>query len=222
MVNIHSSRKDALSSQRDQLYFMAIKDALKAKAQAWEVIYPPASLIFNAFNLTPLDDVKVVILGQDPYHGAWQAQWLSFSVPEWVRQPPSLQNIYKEIVEEFGWKAPVSGNLEHRATQWVLLLNSFLTVTANKPWSHQGIGWEQFTDFVIKTISDKKEHVVFMLRWKFAQWKERLIDTARHCVLTSPHPSPFSAHKGFFGNGHFKTANEYLEFHGKEGIQWIK
>jgi uracil-DNA glycosylase len=143
-------------------------------------------------------------------------------VPDGVKIPPSLRNIYKEIISEYKWESPTSWNLEHRATQWVLLLNAFLSVTASQPGSHQWIGWEQFTDHVIKTISDQKEHIVFLLRWKFAQGKEWLIDAQKHCILTSSHPSPFSAYRGFLGNGHFKTANEYLEFHGKQGIHWLK
>lgn len=220
-IVIHPSRKKALASQRKEPYFIAIEDALKTKMQAGETIYPPADLVFNAFNLTPLDDVKVVVLGQDPYHGAGQAHGLSFSVPDEVKIPPSLRNIYKEIVSEYGGETPVLWNLERWARQWVLLLNSFLTVTASQAWSHQWIGRGQFTDHVIQTVSAHQEHVVFMLWWKFAQSKESLIDTNKHCVLTSSHPSPFSAYRWFLGNGHFKTTNEYLEFHGKQGIQWI-
>lgn len=219
MITIHSSREQALASQREQPYFMAIKDILKTKIELWDIIYPPADLIFNAFNHTPLDEVKVVILWQDPYHGAWQAHWLSFSVPDGVRQPPSLKNIYKEIVSEYGWSAPVSGNLEHRADQWVLLLNSFLTVTASQAGSHQGIGRDQFTDRVIQVVSKKTEHVVFLLWWKFAETKEWLIDIERHYVLKSSHPSPFSAYRWFLGNWHFKATNKYLVLHKKKSIE---
>lgn len=221
MIHIDPSRKQALSAERDQPYFLAIQEALQAKTQAWEVIYPPADQLFNALNLTPLDKVKVVILWQDPYHGAGQAHGLSFSVPDGVKIPPSLKNIYKEIVAEYGWSMPISWNLEHRARQWVLLLNAFLTVTASQAWSHQWIGREIFTDRVIQILSDQKEHIVFMLRWKFAESKASLIDAKKHSVLISSHPSPFSAHRGFLGSGHFKTANQYLALHGKETIQWI-
>jgi uracil-DNA glycosylase len=219
MVTIHPSREKALSSQREQPYFTVIKDTLKTKIQAWEIIYPPADLIFSAFNHTPLNEVKVVVLWQDPYHGAWQAHWLSFSVPDGIRQPPSLKNIYKEIVAEYGWVTPVSGNLEHRANQWVLLLNSFLTVTASQAGSHQWIGRDTFTDRVIQVVSEQSEHVVFLLWWKFAESKEWLIDAERHCILKSSHPSPFSAYRWFLGNGHFKATNEYLELHQKQPIE---
>lgn len=221
MENIHTTRKQALATQRDQPYFTAIHESLSDKADAGEIIYPPAPLIFNAFNLTPLDQIKVVILGQDPYHGTGQAHGLSFSVPDGVRPPPSLKNIYKEIVTQLWGEIPTSWNLTHRAEQGVLLLNAFLTVTESQPGSHQKIWRDTFTDSVIQTISDQTEHVVFLLWWKFAQTKEHLIDADKHYILQSPHPSPFSAHKWFFGNGHFKATNEYLESQGEIQIKWI-
>jgi uracil-DNA glycosylase len=184
-------------------------------------VFPKPADIFKAFSLTPFSQVKVVILGQDPYHGDGQAHGLSFSVPQGVRIPPSLQNIYKEIESDLGIKKDFSnGNLESWASQGVLLLNAVLSVIAGSPASHQGHGWETFTDTVIKTISDKHEHVVFMLWGNFARSKKSLIDTSKHLVLEAPHPSPFSAHTGFLGSKHFSKCNEYLKSHGKTEISW--
>lgn len=183
-------------------------------------IYPPAPLVFNAFNLTALPDVKVVILGQDPYHGPGQAHGLSFSVKDGVRQPPSLKNIFKEIESDISIEHPAAGNLERWARQGVFLLNTTLTVAHKKPGSHQGRGWETFTDAVIETISRECDHVVFMLWGNAARSKARLIDATAHLVLEAPHPSPLSAHTGFFGCRHFSIANAYLRRYGKQPIRW--
>jgi uracil-DNA glycosylase len=183
-------------------------------------VYPPKELIFNAFKLCPYKDVKVVILGQDPYHGAGQAQGLSFSVPDGVKIPPSLRNIYKELESDLGIKSPEAGNLEHWATQGVLLLNATLTVQEGTPGAHQGLGWETFTDTVIRKISEDKEHVVFLLWGKFAESKAVLIDNTKHLILTAPHPSPFSAYRGFLGSKHFSKTNTYLSKHSINSIQW--
>lgn len=183
-------------------------------------IFPPAKLIFNAFNLTPFGNVKVVIIGQDPYHGEGQAHGLCFSVPEGIQPPPSLVNIFKEISRDFGYAIPASGNLEKWAKQGVLLLNATLTVRAHQAGSHQGKGWEEFTDVVIQRISDHLEGVVFLLWGNYAQAKASLIDTQKHCVLKTVHPSPLSAHRGFIGCGHFSKTNEYLLSLGKEPIDW--
>jgi uracil-DNA glycosylase len=175
------------------------------------IVYPPPKLVFSAFELCPFDAVKVVILGQDPYHGPHQAHGLCFSVQDGVPIPPSLQNIYKELQKDLGVEISKSGNLERWAQQGVLLLNATLTVESNKAGSHQGIGWEQFTDAVIQKISDEKDNVVFLLWGKYAQDKGKNIDTQRHLVLTAAHPSPFSAYNGFFGCRHFSKTNKYLK-----------
>lgn len=183
-------------------------------------VYPPPKLIFNAFTLTPFDEVKVVILGQDPYHGKGQAHGLCFSVPEGVRTPPSLQNIYKELQTDLGITKRQTGNLEHWAKQGVLLLNATLTVRAGKPGSHQGKGWEAFTDAVIRKLNDEREHLVFMLWGNYAKQKGAFIDRDKHLVLEAAHPSPYSAHNGFFGCRHFSKANEYLMKYNFESIKW--
>lgn len=218
-IKIHSSWKSLLSQEFSQPYFEKLIGFVKNEYQAG-TIYPPGGLIFNAFELCPFDELKVVILGQDPYHGAGQAHGLSFSVKEGVKPPPSLVNIYKEINSDLDIPIPPGGNLERWATQGVLLLNATLTVKANNPGSHQGQGWEEFTDAVIKVISDKKEHIVFLLWGKFAQSKEVLIDTSKHLVLKAAHPSPYSANSGFFGSKHFSKTNQYLEQHGLNPINW--
>ncbi len=220
-LKLHDSRQKVLAEEFDQPYFSEIKEALQERKAKGEVIYPPGSLIFNAFELTPFDDVKVVILGQDPYHGAGQAHGLSFSVPDWVKPPPSLVNIYKEIQDDIGGQIPKTGNLESRAKQGVLLLNAILTVTAGQPASHQTIPREKFTDAVIKSISDQKQWVIFLLRWNFARGKKYLIDTSKHIVLEAAHPSPFSVHKWFFWCKHFSTVNQLLAMEGREEIAWI-
>lgn len=183
-------------------------------------IFPTTEHVFKAFNLCPYDKVKVVILGQDPYHGENQATGLAFSVPQDVRTPPSLKNIFKEIYADVGGQMHTDGDLTYLASQGVLLLNSILTVSSGKPGSHKERGWEQFTNHVIQTISDQKEHVVFMLWGDYAKKKGACINTTKHLVLETTHPSPFSAHKGFLGSRHFSKANEYLVTHGKEPIQW--
>ncbi|MCB9814984.1 uracil-DNA glycosylase [Candidatus Nomurabacteria bacterium] len=185
-----------------------------------KTIYPAEENIFNAFKLCPFDKVKVVILGQDPYHGERQAHGLAFSVPDKIKIPPSLRNIYKEIASDIGKEVPESGNLEHWAKQGVLLLNATLTVPAGTAGGHQGLGWETFTDEVIKTISNKKDHVVFLLWGNFARSKAEIIDQEKHLILEAPHPSPFSAHTGFFDCNHFSQTNEYLRENNLSEIFW--
>lgn len=219
-VKIEGSWKQALKAEFDKPYFKQIVLHIKTEKGQGKTIYPPGSRIFHAFDQTPIDQVKVVILGQDPYHGAGQAHGLSFSVPNGVPPPPSLINIFKEIQTDIGVDPPRHGNLEHWAKQGVLLLNASLTVRAGEPMSHSKIGWAVFTDMVIKTISEKKKHVVFMLWGKFAREKKILIDTSKHLVLESAHPSPLSAHNGFFGSRHFSKANEYLVKNRIEPIDW--
>lgn len=214
------SWKKALAEEFSAPYFKEIKRKILEEKKAGVVLYPPGKDIFNAFNLTPFDKVKVVILGQDPYHGKGQAHGLCFSVPDGVTPPPSLVNIFKELKNDLGIEVPKGrGNLEGWARQGVLLLNALLTVQAGQPASHHDIGWEQFTDAAIKKLSDEREHLVFILWGRFAQGKEHLIDTRKHLVLKAAHPSPFSA-TGFFGCKHFSKTNEYLREHGKEPIKW--
>jgi len=217
--SIHPAWKALLSEQFDAPYFSELKSFLIAEKKN-NVVYPPGNLIFNAFNNTPIDDVKVVILGQDPYHGPGQAHGLCFSVPEGVKPPPSLVNIFKEINAELGIPIPKHGNLESWAKQGVLLINATLTVRANTAGSHQGKGWENFTDAVIRTVSDNKEGVVFLLWGKYAQAKASLIDSKKHHILMAAHPSPLSAYAGFNGCGHFAKTNEYLLQTGKTAIDW--
>jgi uracil-DNA glycosylase len=217
--DIHSSWKTILSDQFDAPYFAELKNFLLAEKQKY-LIFPPGKLIFNAFNKTPFEEVKVVILGQDPYHGPGQAHGLCFSVPSDVKPPPSLVNIFKEINAELGIPIPMHGNLDSWAGQGILLLNATLTVRANEAGSHQGKGWEKFTDSVIQAISFQKEGVVFLLWGKYAQAKEVLIDSGKHLVLKSAHPSPLSAYAGFMGCGHFLETNEYLRRIGKKEIDW--
>lgn len=219
-VKLEPSWKEALSEEFEKPYFSTLINFIKEEKAADKTIYPPGSLIFNAYNTTPLDEVKVVILGQDPYHNPGQAMGLSFSVPRGVTPPPSLRNIYKEIETSLGIERVKHGDLTKWAQQGVFLLNSMLTVERNKPGSHKRSGWQYFTDASIKAVSEKTEHTVFMLWGAFAKKKAELIDGDRHLVLESVHPSPFSADKGFFGNDHFKKANEYLEKHGREPIDW--
>ncbi len=217
--SIHPAWKALLSEQFDAPYFSELKSFLIAEKKN-NVVYPAGNLIFNAFNNTPIDDVKVVILGQDPYHGPGQAHGLCFSVPEGVKPPPSLVNIFKEINAELGIPIPKHGNLESWAKQGVLLINATLTVRANTAGSHQGKGWENFTDAVIRTVSDNKEGVVFLLWGKYAQAKASLIDSKKHHILMAAHPSPLSAYAGFNGCGHFAKTNEYLLQTGKTAIDW--
>jgi uracil-DNA glycosylase len=219
-VQIESSWKAKLADEFNKTYFTELSEKVRAAYLSPAPVYPLPKDIFAAFQFCPWDDVRVVILGQDPYHGKGQAHGLCFSVQDGVATPPSLQNIYKEIKNDLGTDIPASGNLERWAKQGVLLLNASLTVEAAKPASHQGWGWETFTDAIIEKISREKEHVVFLLWGKYAQDKGGKIDTARHLVLKAPHPSPFSAHSGFFGCKHFSKTNEYLTAHGKKPIAW--
>ena len=211
--------KNKLQSELVRSYYIDLLNKVDAAYQS-TTVFPPKEHIFNAFSLCPFNEVKVVVLGQDPYHGLGQAHGLSFSVRDGVKVPPSLQNIYKELKTDIGNEIPTSGNLEHWAKQGVLLLNATLTVESGKPSSHQRLGWETFTDSVIKNISNEKEHVVFLLWGNFARSKAALIDESRHLILQAPHPSPFSAYKGFFGCKHFSKTNEYLLKNGFVSIEW--
>lgn len=219
-VQIEESWKKILSEDFREPYFEGIVNFLKKEKQGGKVIYPPGKLIFNAFNTTPFSKVKVVLLGQDPYHGPGQAHGLSFSVPDGVKPPPSLVNIFKELHDDLGLPIPANGNLEHWAEQGVLLLNASLTVEAHNPNIHKDIGWHLFTDSVIRHISEQKDHVVFLLWGSFAKSKEELIDKSKHLVLKAAHPSPFSAHSGFFGCKHFSKANDWFAEHGITPIDW--
>ncbi|HMO32345.1 MAG TPA: uracil-DNA glycosylase [Lacibacter sp.] len=220
-VQIESSWKAVLRQEFTKPYFQQIVALLKTEKAQGKTIYPPGPLLFNAFAQTPFDAVKVVILGQDPYHGPGQAHGLCFSVPESVAPPPSLMNIFKEIESDIGVGMPARyGNLTHWAQQGVLLLNAFLSVRANEPASHSKIGWETFTNQVIAILSEKKQGVVFLLWGRFAQEKQALIDETRHFVLKAAHPSPFSADKGFFGCRHFSKTNELLVQQGFAPIDW--
>ena len=219
-VKIESSWKEALQGEFSKPYFQQIVTHLKTERATGAVIYPPGQLIFNAFDQTPFDKVEVVILGQDPYHGPKQAMGLSFSVPAGVPPPPSLVNIYKELKTDIGMAIPTTGDLTPWAKQGVLLLNAVLTVRANEPASHSKIGWMDFTDAVIRKISEEKKGVVFLLWGRFAQDKQVLIDQTQHYVLKAAHPSPFSADKGFFGCKHFSKTNELLRKQGKNPIDW--
>lgn len=219
-VKIEASWKALLQDEFKKPYFKQIVEHLKTEKSQGKTIYPSGSNIFHAFDATPFDNVKVVILGQDPYHGPNQAHGLSFSVQPGVPPPPSLLNIYKELHEDVGIPIPRHGYLEKWAAQGVLLLNASLTVRAGEANSHSKIGWEKFTDTVIQSISDKQNNVVFLLWGKFAQSKAALIDQAKHLILKSAHPSPLAAHSGFFGNHHFSKTNQYLMQHGKDPIDW--
>ena len=220
-VKIESSWKAMLKDEFGKPYFQQIVTFLKTEKAAGKIIYPPGPLIFNAFNQTPFDKVKVVILGQDPYHGPGQAHGLSFSVQNGVKPPPSLVNIFKEIQTDTGVAMPQQyGNLSRWAEQGVLLLNAALTVRANEPFSHAKFGWADFTDGVIQKISDERKGIIFLLWGKFAQEKQTLIDETKHFVLKAAHPSPFSADKGFFGCKHFSKTNELLVKQGLAPIDW--
>ncbi len=218
-VQIEKSWKEALGAEFEKPYFAALVQELHRQKQAGEVIFPPGGQIFKAFELCPLDKVKVVILGQDPYHGYGQAMGLSFSVPQGVEAPPSLKNIFKEIESDLGIRMSGSPDLRPWAEQGVLLLNSVLTVRAGQPASHSRIGWQTFTDAVIKTISDRCEGVVFLLWGNYARSKAVLVDKSRHHVLEAPHPSPL-ARGAFFGCRHFSATNEILAAEGKSPIDW--
>lgn len=218
-VKIAASWKKRLSGEFEKPYFEALTRFVKTEYQT-HTIYPPAKEIFSAFDNCDFDALKVVILGQDPYHGPGQANGLCFSVRDGVRMPPSLVNIFKEIKNDLQLPLPGNGNLERWARQGVLLLNATLTVRAASPGSHQNKGWEDFTDAVVKKISDEKESIVFLLWGAYAQKKGEVIDRSKHCVLMAAHPSPFSADRGFFGCGHFSKANQYLVSKGLPAIAW--
>ncbi|MDO1509155.1 MULTISPECIES: uracil-DNA glycosylase [unclassified Neisseria] len=212
---------EAIGAEKQQPYFQHIIQSVKQERASGRIIYPPASDVFNAFKATEFDQVKVVILGQDPYHGAGQAHGLAFSVRPDIAIPPSLVNIYKELANDIaGFQIPRHGCLQHWAEQGVLLLNTVLTVRAGQAHSHASLGWEQFTDRVIAQLNGHREHIVFLLWGSHAQKKGAFIDRSRHLVLTSPHPSPLSAHRGFFGCRHFSQANRYLQEHGETPIDW--
>ncbi len=219
-VNIDKSWERVLNKYFTTTEFIKLANKIREEyMDKNKIVYPHPSDLFRAFNETPFDAVKIVILGQDPYHGDGQAHGLCFSVPQGVEAPPSLQNIFKEIASDIG-RARSNTDLTDWAQQGVFLLNAILTVLRKQPASHRDIGWEDFTDFVIKTLSDKREHIVFMLWGNFARSKKHLIDTKKHLVLEAPHPSPLSAHRGFFGCKHFSKANKYLLKHGKNSINW--
>lgn len=218
-VQIEESWKKELAGEFDKDYFVKLTDFVR-REYATTTIYPPGRLIFNAFNLCPFHQTKVVIIGQDPYHGPNQAHGLCFSVNDGIAFPPSLQNIFKEIQSDLGTPPPTSGNLTRWAEQGVLLLNATLTVRAHTAGSHQRKGWEEFTDAAIQCLANGREHLVFILWGAYAQKKGAFIDRNRHLVLSSAHPSPLSAYNGFFGNKHFSRANEYLQQHGMTPIVW--
>ena len=218
-VQIEESWKEALMPEFSKDYFIRLTDFVR-KEYHETTVYPPGKLIFNAFNLCPFDKVKVVIIGQDPYHGPEQAHGLCFSVNDGIQPPPSLVNIFKEINSDLGKPIPQSGNLTRWAEQGVLLLNATLTVRAHQAGSHQRRGWEEFTDAVIRKLAEEKSNLVFILWGSYAQKKGAFIDRNKHLVLTSVHPSPLSAHNGFFGNHHFSLANDYLVKNGKTAIDW--
>lgn len=218
-VKIEESWKEQLKDEFEKDYFIRLTDFVRNEYRTKQ-IFPPAKLIFNAFEHTPFDKVKVVILGQDPYHNDGQAHGLSFSVPDGVRQPPSLINIFKEINRDLGIPVPQSGNLTRWANQGVLLLNATLTVQAHLAGSHQKKGWEEFTDAAIHKLAEGRENIVFILWGSYAQRKAAFINPSRHLILKSVHPSPLSAHNGFFGNNHFSETNRYLASKGIEPISW--
>lgn len=218
-VRIEPSWKAQLQDEFEKEYFVRLTEFVRGE-YATKQVFPPAKLIFNAFEHTPFPLVKVVILGQDPYHNVGQAHGLSFSVNEGIQQPPSLVNIFKEIETDLGVPIPTSGNLTRWADQGVLLLNATLTVAAHQAGSHQNRGWETFTDAAIRQLASGREHLVFMLWGAYAQKKSLFIDPSKYLILTAPHPSPLSSYRGFFGCRHFSKANAYLQAHGLEPIKW--
>lgn len=219
-IKLEAGWKEALRDEFDKPYMKALGNFLRTEKAAGKEIYPPGPMIFNALNSTPLDQVKVVIIGQDPYHGPGQAHGLCFSVQPGVAIPPSLLNIYKELKRDLNLDMPSHGYLQSWAEQGVLLLNTSLTVERGQAGSHANQGWQPFTDRVIEVVSQHQPHLVFLLWGAHAQSKQRLIDTQKHLVLRSPHPSPLSAHRGFLGNGHFSRCNKFLEQHGLAPIDW--
>jgi uracil-DNA glycosylase len=220
-VRLEPSWKARLAGEFQQSYMQNLRQFLLERKKSRAVIYPPGEQIFNAMNSTPFEDVKVVILGQDPYHGPGQAHGLCFSVLDGVAVPPSLVNIYKEINQDLGGQPPASGNLQHWADQGVLLLNAVLTVERGQAGAHQGKGWEQFTDRIVSELNEDRDGLVFMLWGSYAKKKGDYIDRKRHLVLTAPHPSPLSAHRGFFGCRHFSKANAWLQQQGRQPIKWV-
>ncbi|MBL6663851.1 MAG: uracil-DNA glycosylase [Flavobacteriales bacterium] len=220
-VQIESSWKEKLRDSFQSESFIRLKKFLKSE-KATQIIYPAGNKIFSAFNLCPFDNVKIVIIGQDPYHGPKQANGLCFSVSDGIKPPPSLQNIFKELKDDLDLEIPSSGNLEHWAKQGVLMLNATLTVRARQAGSHQKKGWEEFTDNVIRILSEEKENLIFLLWGHFAQNKAQIINNEKHYILTAAHPSPFSAHSGFFGCKHFSMTNEILIRLNQKPIKWGK
>lgn len=218
-VKIEQGWKACLQEEFDKPYFERLTQFVRQE-YATTTVYPPGALIFNAFNLCPFDQVRVVIIGQDPYHGPGQAHGLCFSVNDGIPFPPSLVNIFKEVQDDLGTPVPPTGNLSRWARQGVLLLNATLTVRAHQAGSHQRQGWEEFTDAVIRVLNERRDHLVFILWGSYAQKKGAFIDRNRHLVLSSAHPSPLSAYHGFFGNRHFSRANQYLVEHGETPVQW--
>jgi uracil-DNA glycosylase len=218
-IKIEKTWAERLASEFSKPYFEALTQFVHQE-YAQHTCYPPGSQIFRAFDLCPFDEVKVVLIGQDPYHEPGQAEGLCFSVAEGIPFPPSLRNIFQEVATDQGVAIPASGSLMHWAQQGVLLLNATLTVRAHQAGSHQGKGWEQFTDAAIAKLAAEREHLVFLLWGSYAQKKAELIDASRHLILKSPHPSPLSAYRGFFGNHHFTLTNDYLKKWGKEPIKW--
>ena len=218
-VRVEEGWRKALADQWEAPYFGELARFVHDEYRNGTV-YPPASQVFAAFDACPFEDVRVVILGQDPYHGPGQANGLCFSVNPGVRMPPSLVNIFREVSDDTGAPFPADGNLDRWARQGVLLLNATLTVREHLAGAHQRRGWETFTDAAIKALSDRREHIVFLLWGSYAISKRGLVDETRHLVLTSPHPSPLSAHRGFFGNHHFSRANRYLSLHGLQPVKW--
>jgi uracil-DNA glycosylase len=219
-IRLEAGWKAALEDEFDKEYMRTLREFLRTQKVSGKVIYPPGAQIFNALDSTPLDRVKVVIIGQDPYHGPGQAHGLAFSVPPGVRPPPSLQNIFKELERDLDIPRPHHGCLTHWTEQGVLLLNAVLTVEASDAGSHAKRGWETFTTRIIQVAAQQHEHLVFMLWGSYARKKAEQLDLSNHCVLTSAHPSPLSAHRGFIGNGHFSDANNYLQLHGRKPIDW--
>lgn len=219
-IQIEDSWKNVLIEEFDKPYFNELRRFLHSEKENGKIIYPAGIHIFNAFNSTPFDKVRVVILGQDPYHGAGQAHGLCFSVQNGIKPPPSLVNIFKELKASVPFEIPNHGCLQDWTAQGVFLLNAILTVEANKPASHQKFGWQEFTNAVIQKISQQKEHVIFLLWGNFAQQKANLIDENKHIVLKAAHPSPFSAYNGFFGCNHFTKVNELLQQRGDKPINW--
>jgi len=220
-IKLDPSWKNRLEGEFSQPYMISLRQFLLERKGDGAVIYPPGDLIFNALNSTPFEAVKVVILGQDPYHGPGQAHGLCFSVQDGVAVPPSLLNIYKELEADLGSDRPAGGNLQNWAEQGVLLLNAVLTVERGRAGAHQGKGWEEFTDRIVSELNNSRDGLVFMLWGSYAMKKGAVIDRSKHLVLTAPHPSPLSAHRGFFGCRHFSEANAWLEQHGQAPINWV-